>query len=75
MTEYKDKDGVSGVSRYQIQDEAIIIEFKTGALYVYSYNCPGVMEVEDMKRLAVEGRGLNSYIATKVRKNYDERLA
>ncbi|WP_327372430.1 hypothetical protein [Caballeronia arationis] len=39
------------------------MQFANGATYLYDHRVPGREHVEAMKRLAVAGRGLSTYIA------------
>ena len=74
MTPYGNSTGTSGVSAYEIQREAIVIEFRHGGKYVYDYNTTGREHVEEMKVLALEGRGLASYINKNVRERFAAKL-
>lgn len=75
MQPYADISGNSGISRYEILDEAIILEFRMDRKrYLYSYRKPGKQQVEEMKQLAREGRGLATYVNQHVRENYEKRL-
>ncbi|MCD6017665.1 MAG: hypothetical protein K0S53_786 [Bacteroidetes bacterium] len=69
MEKYKNIRGTSGVYAYEIADESITIQFNTGALYLYNNSKPGKRHVDMMKRLAVNGSGLNSLISSEVRSN------
>ena len=63
MERYLDLDGDSGVVGYEIGDTFIRVKFSgTAKIYTYSYRSAGVTRIEDMKRLARSGDGLNSYI-------------
>lgn len=78
MINYKNLSGQSNVSRYRIGQDFIIVEFKTSGkdgsnTYRYSYASAGQINVEEMKKLAVKGIGLNSFINTIVRKNYETK--
>lgn len=64
----------SGVHAFDILDNAIIVQFRNGSRYLYTYNNPGPSEVEIMKRLALAGTGLATYINKKVRKRYARKL-
>lgn len=70
MAVYLNLDGDSGVSSYEIGSDYIQVTFSTGATYLYNYTRPGRQAVEEMKRLAKAGRGLNEYINRSVRSNY-----
>ena len=74
MKVYRDLDNDSGVRAYEIGEESITVRFKTGAVYLYNYLSTGALHIEQMKRLAEAGDGLNSYIGRKVKGNYAKRL-
>ena len=74
MTKYKNLSGGSGIYAYTISDDSIIVQFNTGATYIYNYSIPGISYVEHMKKLALTGIGLNTFISTRVRKSYASRL-
>ena len=72
MDRYKNLGNDSGISYYQIEDESISIWFKGNSkIYSYSYIRAGQAHVENMKQLAANGRGLNSYINRYVKHLYD----
>ncbi|PLY09981.1 MAG: hypothetical protein C0626_07265 [Arcobacter sp.] len=74
MTTYKDINGDSGVLRYKINNDKIIVEFKGGSQYLYTYASAGQTHIEKMKVLAQNGDGLNSYINKYVKKQYESKL-
>jgi hypothetical protein len=69
MEKYKGSEA-GGVAAFEIQDDAIILKFKDGRTYLYDYAKPGKVHVEEMKKRAVEGNGLTTYINKLVRDNY-----
>ena len=72
MERYKNLGGNSAVYSYELQQNAIAVKFDgTSKIYVYSYARAGHAFVEQMKLLAVSGRGLNSFIQKNVRRLYD----
>lgn len=73
MERYKNLGGDSGISAYEIGSDFIRVEFNNWDLYLYDYIRPGQDEVESMKRLAIEGEGLNAFINKYVRKNYAKK--
>lgn len=73
MEVYKDIDGDSGVSAYEIGEDFIRVRFKTGAQYLYTYQSAGRHKIEEMKRLAKSGDGLNAFINIRVKKNYERK--
>ncbi len=73
MTQYQNMAGNSGVTGYEIRARSILVEFKEGHLYEYSYASAGRENVERMKALAISGRGLSTYISTEVKDRYEEK--
>lgn len=72
MQRYKNLSGDSGVYAFEIGKDHIRIQFKeTDRIYQYSHRKAGAANVEQMKRLALAGRGLSSYIARNVKSLYD----
>ena len=71
MKKYKNIDGDSNVSYYEIGDDYITVWFSgTARPYTYSYATAGAANVEHMKVLAELGDGLNGFINSKVRNKY-----
>lgn len=74
MTPYGNLNANSGVVAYEIQSEAIVIQFRHSGKYVYDYDTTGREHVEAMKVLALEGRGLATYINQNVRGRFARKL-
>lgn len=70
MERYANRDGDSGVIAYELSQDSIKVKFHDFKIYVYNSIRPGPQIVNEMKKLAADGRGLNSYINRVVRKNY-----
>ncbi len=71
MERYANQRGNSPITHYQIENERIIVWFKGGKSYSYSYQKAGRIHVEMMKSLARRGSGLSAYITRNVRFEYD----
>ncbi|MCC6817533.1 MAG: hypothetical protein IT245_01400 [Bacteroidia bacterium] len=72
MNRYKNSGGNSGVHAYEIGQDYIVVWFNAGGKsYTYSYGKAGRQHVENMKELAINGQGLNSYIMKNVAKMFD----
>ena len=67
MEKYANLNGDSNITGYEIGNDRIIIQFREGRNYHYSYNLAGSMNVENMKRLAKEGLKLSNYINVHVK--------
>jgi hypothetical protein len=62
MKRYANLDGQSGVLAYDLRPDAIVLRLLTGGDYEYTYASAGRDNVEAMKRLAIAGRGLATYV-------------
>lgn len=72
MERYRNSGGDSGVSSFEIGSDYIAVKFSGSfRTYRYSYRKAGQHHVENMKRLARSGSGLNSYINRYVKNLYD----
>lgn len=72
MERYRNAGGDSGVSAYEIGTDYIKVKFSgTSRTYTYNYRKAGSTHVEQMKQLARNGSGLNSYINRYAKHLYD----
>ena len=71
MMPYRNIAGNSGVMAYEIGTDHISVQFIDGKIYVYSYASAGKKNVERMKRLALRGHGLSTFISKTVRDKYE----
>ncbi len=62
MQKYNDIDNDSNIDEFDYGKDYIIVKFFDGATYTYTYSSAGIDHIEEMKRLANEHDGLNSYI-------------
>jgi hypothetical protein len=62
MIPYKNIQRLSSILAYEIGDESIRIEFVSGAVREYTYVNVGRDHVEAMKKCAIKGKGLGSYV-------------
>ena len=73
MQPYGNRGGDSGVAAYEAGPDFIRVQFTTGAVYVYTHASCGQHNCETMKSLAADGRGLNAFINSVVRRGYARR--
>lgn len=74
MQRYRNLSNDSGVEAYEIASGAITIRFRGGATYRYTHAVTGRREVEEMKTLALAGRGLSTFISRQVGRRYARKL-
>lgn len=71
MIAYKNRRGDSGIAAYNIGLDFIDVQFfNTTKIYQYSYRSAGSQNIEQMKKLATDGCGLNSFIMKNVKDRY-----
>jgi len=71
MKPYRNLSGDSGVVAYACSDDAIRVRFaNSDRIYEYSSDSAGAAHIAEMKRLAVAGRGLSTYISQHVADRY-----
>ena len=70
MQRYKNMSGDSGVIAYEIRDDGIEVQFRDDHVYLYTTQSAGYENIETMKKLAIAGRGLSTFISTTVRHRY-----
>ncbi len=68
MKRYKNLAGDSKVIAYEYGSDFIRVQFRDNSVYRYTYESAGNVNIEQMKKLANAGHGLNSFINTHVRK-------
>jgi len=72
MQPYNNLGGNSNVKAYSIGEDYIEVLFHgTPKVYRYSYGRAGKEKVETMKKYALQGKGLNSYIMRYAKMDYD----
>lgn len=71
MEKYGNRSGQSGVVAYEIGVDYIRVKFSSGNIFQYSYRKAGKNHVDKMKLLAIYGSGLNNYINTCIKSQYD----
>jgi hypothetical protein len=71
MELYANRSGKSGIKGFETGADYIKIWFTSfSEPYLYTYQKPGKRKVERMKKLALLGKGLSTYISQYVKKDY-----
>lgn len=74
MISYKDANRDSNIIAYEYGDGYIIVQFRDGGQYEYTNQSAGIHHIQEMKKLADIGDGLNAYINKFVKKNYSRKI-
>jgi hypothetical protein len=74
MKKYYGQSRDTGIEAFEIGTDNIILRFKDGREYLYSYVKPGKEHVEEMKKRAKSGNGLNTYVNQNVREKYEKKI-
>ena len=62
MQKYKNLNNDSEVEAYDIDEDYVLIKFKNNVRYLYNEHHTGKENLEILKKLAKEGKGLNHFI-------------
>jgi hypothetical protein len=74
MILYENRGGDSPIIAYEFGDDSITIKFIDGSIYLFSYHSAGSANVEQMKKYATFGHGLNGFITRFVGMQAGSRL-
>jgi hypothetical protein len=75
MEKYQNQGGNSGAVGYEFTDDGIKVKFRDKAVYLYTEESTGREHIKEMKKLAVAGKGLTTYINRNVRQRYAKKIA
>lgn len=73
MQKYAGQTRRGGVVAFEVGPEWIDIQFTSGGIYRFSHQRPGQLRVDHMKRLALAGQGLSTFISRHVKNRYESR--
>jgi hypothetical protein len=62
MIPYENHGGDSPIVAYESGDDSITVRFVDGSIFRFSYHSAGSTNVEQMKKYATFGHGLNGFI-------------
>jgi len=62
MKLYENRSRKSPVVAYEFGDDSITIKFIDGSVYLYTYESAGNANVEQLKKYALIGHGLNGFL-------------
>ena len=71
MTEYIDLDGDLSIFMYEIREDGLVVIFRTGEKYLYTYESNRNYIIQDMRECALTGRYLRRFIHN-YRPNFDK---
>lgn len=74
MERYRNRHGDSGVVGFEDDLQGLTVLFDDGHVYLYTNLQPGHHDLQEMRRCAHRGWGLNAYINRHVRRRYARRL-
>ncbi|MDA3876748.1 MAG: hypothetical protein PF483_06640 [Halothiobacillus sp.] len=74
MDKYANLSGESHVDCFELGNDRITVQFDDGHAYLYTNDSSDLRNIEQMKSLAIAGRGLNTFISDHVRERYASQL-
>jgi hypothetical protein len=73
MERYMNLGGTSKIDSFEIAADSVTVRFGGGLTYRYSVRSAGASNIDEMKRLARAGRGLNTFINQVVRHDFEAK--
>lgn len=67
---YKNLSGDSIVDQYELAKDGVTVRFKNCSVYRYTNQSADPENISKMKELAVSGKGLGTFIETKLKGRY-----
>ncbi len=74
MKTYENVSGESYITAYENGEDSITIKYMDGSVYLFTYQGAGSANVEQMKKYALFGHGLNGFISRFVGKDRGKKL-
>ncbi|KAF0125267.1 MAG: hypothetical protein FD189_1789 [Elusimicrobia bacterium] len=74
MKKYKNLGGNSTVAAFEIAKDYMKVGFTNHNVYRYSNQSVGNDNIRQMKTLALAGKGLGTFIETKVKDKFDRKI-
>ncbi len=74
MKRYKNTGGKSTVATYEIVKDAVTVRFTSQAVYIYTNQSAGRLNVSQMKSLALAGKGLGTFIEANVKERFARKI-
>ncbi len=74
MHRYVNGEADSDIKAFELSSDSITVEFSDGTVYLYDCSSAGVANIQQMKQLALSGRGLNTYINNYAKRDHAVRI-
>lgn len=74
MQQYKNLQRNSGVLAFELGDGFIKVEFADHHVYLYTAESAGRENIEAMKKRALAGKGLSTFISQHVKNQYASKI-
>lgn len=71
---YQNLGGKSDVVSYKIVKDSVTIRFADHSVYIYTNQSAGRLNVNQMKTLALAGKGLGTFISANLKEGYERKI-
>jgi len=71
---YQNLSGNSTVATYKMEKDSVTIGFASHSKYIYSNQSAGMANISQMKVLALAGKGLGTFIETKLKEGFARKI-
>lgn len=71
---YQNLSGKSDVASYKIIKDSVTIRFADHSVYIYTNQSAGRLNVNQMKALAIAGKGLGTFIGANLKDKFERKI-
>ncbi|MBI4350394.1 MAG: hypothetical protein HY550_03045 [Elusimicrobia bacterium] len=71
---YQNLGGKSKVAYYKIVKDSVTVRFADHSVYIYSNQSAGRLNVNQMKALAIAGKGLGTFIDANLKEGFARKI-
>lgn len=71
---YQNLSGKSAVATYKIVKDSVTVRFADHSVYIYSNQSAGRLNINQMKALAIAGKGLGTFITTNLKEGFARKI-
>ena len=71
---YQNLNGKSKVVSYKIVKDSVTIRFADHSVYIYSNQSAGRLNVNQMKTMAIAGKGLGTFIEANLKEGFERKI-
>ena len=71
---YKNLGGKSTIVKYELEKDAVNLRFTDNSSYRFTNQSAGKENIAEMKKLALAGKGLGTFVEKNVKERYERKI-